>query len=70
MSYWSCNIDKRGRIVRIILGLAMLVAGILLLLRTDHDFWATGLCALGLFGLFEGVKGWCALRAMGINVPM
>lgn len=72
----QCNIDQRGRKARIItgvivdlIGVALLVAGI-----------ATGQLALiiagsvtvgaGLFVIFEGVKGWCALRAVGVKTPL
>ena len=69
MDEWTCNIDKRGRLFRGFGGLVAIGIGIYLLLRTEHDFWATGLLALGAFALFEGLKGWCALRAIGIKTP-
>jgi len=72
----QCNIDQRGRKARIItgviidlIGVAVLVAGIV-----------TGQLALiiaggvtagaGMFVIFEGVKGWCALRAIGVKTPL
>lgn len=69
MAAWKCNIDIRGRILRGLVGLTALTGGIYLLLKTDSAFWSTGLCTLGAFAVFEGVKGWCALRAMGIKLP-
>jgi len=66
---WQCNIDRRGRVFRGILGAIALGAGLYLILRTDHDFWGTGACAVGAFTLFEAIKGWCAIRAMGIGTP-
>jgi len=66
---WTCNIDRRGRLVRGIFGLVALGAGVWMILQTDHAFWGTGLCAFGAFGIFEALKGWCALRALGIQTP-
>lgn len=69
MSNWNCNIGTGGRIFRGVLGFAALAAGLYLVLATEHAFWGTGLCAIGAFGIFEAVKGWCALRAVGIQLP-
>ncbi|MAB76643.1 MAG: hypothetical protein CMO47_09330 [Verrucomicrobiales bacterium] len=69
MASWKCNINPRGRILRGLLGLTTLAGGIYLLLKTDSAFWSTGLCTLGAFAIFEGIKGWCALRAMGVKLP-
>lgn len=65
---WNCNISLRGRIVRGIVGLLALAGG-WLLLRDEHEFWATGLIAFGILGLFEAAKGWCVLRAFGVRTP-
>lgn len=67
---WTCNIDRRGRLLRGILGFLLLAAGIYLVFWTDHAFWGSGACAVGAFGLFEGIKGWCAIRALGIGTPL
>jgi len=69
VSTWSCNISRTGRVVRICIGLLLLAAGIYLILAIDSAFWGTGLCTLGAFGIFEGIKGWCAMRAMGFKTP-
>ena len=66
---WQCNIDRRGRIFRGILGALTLGAGIYLVFWTDHSFWGSGACALGAFAIFEAIKGWCAIRAFGIGTP-
>ncbi len=66
---WKCNINRRGRVLRSVLGLIMIAGGVYLLITGDHDFWAIGLCAVGAFGLFEGIVGWCALRAIGFGTP-
>lgn len=66
---FQCNIDRRGRLIRGLLGLLALAAGIYLVLWTDHDFWGTGAIAGGLFALFEAIRGWCAIRALGFGTP-
>lgn len=69
MSEWSCNIEIKGRVIRGIIGLILLALGIYLLVKLDQAFLGTGLCTLGAFAVFEAIKGWCALRAMGIRLP-
>jgi hypothetical protein len=69
METWSCNIGKGGRVLRGSLGFLALVGGVALFIWGDNDFWATGLCTLGAFGIFEALKGWCALKALGIQLP-
>jgi hypothetical protein len=65
MKFFARNIDRRGRIVRAIWGVALIVAGLLL--------WGRGhwicfvLVAAGGFAFFEAAKGWCIARACGIK---
>jgi hypothetical protein len=73
----SCNIDAKGKAVRLIYGVILLAGGIALGL-----FWARGsespfrwivsmaLGAAGAFAIFESRKGWCALRAMGFKTSI
>lgn len=71
----QCNIDARGRRARIISGLACCGAGLILALIAYFKFeifsWPGGIAAIlligGFFQIFEGKKGWCAARAMGIK---
>lgn len=38
-----------------------------------HSAWwfaAGGLLAIGVFMIYEGLTGWCALRAMGIRTKI
>jgi uncharacterized membrane protein YjjB (DUF3815 family) len=71
----QCNIDARGRRTRIISGLACCGAALILAaiayFRIEIFSWvgaiAVGLLAGGLFQIFEGMKGWCVLRAVGIK---
>ena len=74
----QCNITATGRRVRLIWGLLMLAlgggSGVLGLTSTFSFWWSIsltiGLAALGVFGIFESRKGWCAVRAMGIKTPV
>jgi hypothetical protein len=68
----ACNIDRRGRRIRAINGLILLVVGMLLLIFLWPPAWwvwflAAGLVLGGLFSLFEARAGWCAIRAMGLR---
>lgn len=47
----------------------MLAGGVYLVGWTDHAFWGCGAIAGGAFALFEAIKGWCAIRAMGFGTP-
>lgn len=72
----QCNIDARGKFIRLIYGLVITFIGIALAI-----FWAwpgggwlawtiSMLCILGGgFVLFEARAGWCAARAMGLKTP-
>jgi hypothetical protein len=67
-SYFARNIETKGRVVR---GLAALV----LLLTAIVSFQLSiFLClislASGLFVLFEALRGWCVLRACGVKTKM
>ncbi len=62
---FSRNIDNKGRLVR---GLGALV----LLVGAGYGFtisvWlGLGLLAAGLFVGFEALRGWCVLRACGLK---
>jgi hypothetical protein len=73
----QCNIDARGKRVRLINGIVLLLIGVLLIL-----FWAipfgglvawticVALVLLGAFVIFESRSGWCAIRAMGFKTPI
>lgn len=62
------NIDNRGRLVRGIGALALLVgAGF----GFNVSWWLGGLLlASALFVAFEALRGWCALRACGIKTKL
>lgn len=74
----QCNIDARGKAVRLVFGLvgllasafvaALAIAGVTPL---EIGLIVALLLAMGgAFGVFEGWKGWCVLRAMGFRTPL
>ena len=72
----ACNIDHRGKKARFAGGVMVDLCGVALILvsvLTGSRRALTGgvfLCVIGSFMIFEGARGWCALRAMGIKTPM
>ena len=67
-SFFSRNIDGKGRIVRGIGALVLLVCGVF---GFQASVWLG--CALlvsGLFVAFEAVFGWCGIRACGIKTKL
>ncbi|MCL5283639.1 MAG: hypothetical protein M1330_02870 [Armatimonadetes bacterium] len=69
----ACNIDHRGRFIRLGGGvISLLMGGTLFLLHLPklYDLRVTLvvlLAAGGTFSLYEGLIGWCAIRALGIK---
>lgn len=65
---FSPNIDNRGRIVRALGALALLIGAAF----GFAEFWWLGLVLLvaGAFVAFEAARGWCALRACGIKTKL
>jgi VIT1/CCC1 family predicted Fe2+/Mn2+ transporter len=73
----TCNIDQRGKVARLIYGIVMIIAAVLVI-----AFWAIGtggwlpwsivvvLLLFGAFSIFEARRGWCAVRAMGFKTRM
>ena len=75
----ECNIDARGKFVRLVGGSISLVAGIVALLLIvfgilpENIFtigFVVGMFAGGALGIYEGRSGWCIARAMGIRTPI
>jgi len=73
----TCNIDARGKKVRLINGIVTVALALAVL-----GFWAIpvgsiiawGLFAVllisGAFMIFEARAGWCVVRAMGFKTPI
>ena len=74
----QCNIDERGRPVRMVWGVGMLIVAALLAGATWWGWvgagWGIGLsvgaAALGVLGVYEARKRWCVVRAMGFRTPV
>jgi Protein of unknown function (DUF2892) len=74
----QCNIDGKGKTARLALGAALALCGGGLLSLRWLDIlsggwpWYVGglLVAAGLFSIFEGAAGWCAVRAMGFKTRL
>lgn len=72
----QCNIDQRGRKARLVTGAvvdccgtALLVVGFLF--HQSAAIVAGVVCCMaGVFMIFEGVKGWCVVRAMGFKTKL
>lgn len=72
----QCNIDQRGRTVRMIMGAILGLTGIGLIIaaamRGPAWLLAAGIVLAlgGTFAMFEGAAGWCALRALGVKTKI
>ncbi len=74
----QCNIDARGKAVRLMMGAVMLVAALvvsgLIVWGLLPGGWVWALVAvmvlLGVAGVIEGRAGWCVARAMGFRTPI
>jgi len=74
----QCNIDARGKAVRLISGFITLAVAAALLIAAALGavdgpwLWIAGAAAGAgaLFQIYEGWSGWCAVRAMGVKTPI
>ncbi|HWB20020.1 MAG TPA: hypothetical protein VG711_06960 [Phycisphaerales bacterium] len=70
----KCNIDSRGKAVRLIFGITLVVAACALILWDGGSgvpgIAATVMLVCGAVGIIEGWAGWCVVRAMGIKTPV
>jgi hypothetical protein len=67
-TFFSPNIDSRGRVIRGVLGGLLVIGGIVV---CGHHLWLGIVLILsGGFCLFEAVRGWCVMRACGIKTRM
>jgi hypothetical protein len=66
--FFSPNIGSIGRLVRGLMGVALLVSAAFSY-RTS-SWLALLLAAAGAIGLFEAFRGWCAARACGIKTRL
>jgi hypothetical protein len=66
--FFPRNIDNKGRLIRGIGALALLVGAAI---GFSVSAWlGLALMASGVFVAFEALRGWCALRACGIKTKI
>ncbi|MFN7140934.1 MAG: DUF2892 domain-containing protein [Limisphaerales bacterium] len=66
--FFRPNLTSKGRIVRAIGGVGLVVSG--LLVAGIHPLICFPLVVGGGFVLFEAARGWCVLRACGIRTKI
>lgn len=66
--FFARNLETRGRVVRGIAGVALLVMGVALCGVNVLAAVVSIVC--GVFVLFEAVRGWCLMRACGIKTKL
>ena len=66
MSFWTPNIDNRGRIIRGIMSVVLFAAAFIAY-RRGVEWLAVMLAISGIVGVVETVRGWCVLRACKIK---
>ena len=74
----ECNIDAKGKVARLLGGIASIFGALILaaLLATDTIAFGLGWYAVagavlgGAFAIFEARAGWCIVRAIGIKTPL
>ena len=72
---FTCNIDQRGKTIRLVMGVLLETVGLLLgvlwfmSIGPSWLVWpAAAIWISGMFVIFEAVVGWCAVRAMGMEM--
>ena len=75
---FECNIDARGKVARLKLGIRLLVLGLILGALTLFGFIPTtlgwvitgGAITGAIFVMWEARMGWCVVRAMGFRTKI
>ena len=75
---FECNIDARGKAVRLKLGIRLVIIGLILVALTYFEIipttlgWLATAASLGggVFTIWESRKGWCVVRAMGFKTKI
>jgi hypothetical protein len=67
-NFFARNIDRRGRIVRAVWGVALILPGLLISKR--HPWLCVALIAAGALALYEAARGWCVVRACGFRTKL
>ena len=75
---FECNIDDRGKAVRMKLGICLIITSLILSALTYFEIIPTPLGELataasfggGAFTIWEARMGWCVVRAMGFKTKI
>jgi|TARA_B110000211_G_C13916352_1_gene480659 hypothetical protein len=73
----QCNIDARGKVYRLKMGIASLLLAVIIgtliyfgILESTTWWYILGAITFGgAFAIFEARAGWCIIRAAGIKTP-
>jgi hypothetical protein len=68
-SFFTRNLDNRGRLFRGVAGAACVISGVITCNRYNVIL-GVGLIVAGGFMLFEAGRGWCVMRACGIKTRL
>jgi hypothetical protein len=74
----TCNISRAGRRLRLWSGVALILVSVgfagWTAVNRPGELWpwvaVIAALAMGAFQVFEGVCGWCVVRAMGFRTPI
>ena len=73
----QCNIDAKGKAVRLVYGIVLAIVGVVLIFtwaRPEGGWlaWTVSIFLIlsGVFALYEARAGWCVVRAMGFKTPI
>ena len=66
---FECNLDVRQRMLRLTFGAVLLTLAYMSRGGAYPIYVQMGLALGGAFVLFEGARGWCALKALGLKIP-
>jgi len=68
MRFFAPNIDRKGRIIRGVLGVLLVAVGLSV---HGYSLWVClALVLSGGFSLFQAARGWCFARACGIKTKV
>ncbi len=63
--FFSRNISGWGRVLRAVIGLALIFLG--WLISGTYLWLCIALVIAGVFALYEAIRGWCLMRACGLR---
>ncbi len=64
----QCNLDRRGRWLRVLLGAICVIGGVTAVRLTGQGLWYIS-SVIGVLILIEALIGWCLIRGLGFRTP-